>query len=252
MARVDHAPTGPRGGTTGGTRPQGRLRPRIGLVLLVADPSEDLSGVIEALRGRGLRGVLSPLGKNVFHIVNEADPRAVVLRAGVSSWLELLGFLGRRGIATIVIGTPQQLRAAGESAAEPIGVLHPAEPIEIAETVELVVGSSSDDLPDTIDLGNLVIDVRGRAAVMGGRDLRLPPKEFDILVQLAIRAGEPIASIDLVRKVWPDNPRASIDDLHCRVKMLRDALGDRDPANRLLENRRGYGYVLNRAPIQVD
>lgn len=236
MAQVGEArgrATGVSGGGGGRSAP---VRPGTGLILLVAEPASDLSDVIRSLRSRGLRGVLTPLRESVYDIVSVWNPRAVVVFAGAESWLELLIFLRARRIPTVVVGTPAQLRAAGEAEAESVGVLAPAEPSEVAETVELIVGPLDEPLPDTIDAGDLRIDVRSRLVHVDGTELRLPPKEFDILVQLALRPGEPVPARELLHKVWPENPAATNEDLHCRVARLRAPIDQsRDLTRQLLD-----------------
>jgi hypothetical protein len=123
----------------------------------------DLAAVVLALRGRGLRPVVAPLTENVFQIVANWRPRATIVQAGVPEWPELLRFLSQREIPTVVIGDPQQLRRAEELGAVSIGIVNPAEPVEIAEAAELVIGPlSTTGVPDAIDLGTVHIDVRAR------------------------------------------------------------------------------------------
>jgi DNA-binding response OmpR family regulator len=231
----------------------GGSRPKTGLTLLVPDSALDLSAVVLALRGRGLRPVVAPLAENVFQIVANWRPRATIVQAGVSEWQELLRFLGERDIPTVVIGDPQQLRRSEELGAVSVGILSPAEPAEIADAAELIIGPlSATGLPDTIDLGNVYIDIRARRVRIDGEEVRLPPKEFDILVQLALQPGEPVPSPELIRKQWPATANTTADDVHCRVSRLRGIIGDRERAEPLISNRRGFGYVLNVPEIKVD
>ena len=229
------------------------IRPKTGLTLLVPDSTMDLSAVVLALRGKGLRPVVAPLAENVFQIVANWRPRATIVQAGVSEWQELLRFLGERDIPTVIIGDPHQLRRGEELGAVSVGILSPAEPAEIADAAELVIGPlSATGLPDTIDLGNVYIDTRARRVRIDGEDVRLPPKEFDILVQLALQPGEPVPSPELIRKQWPATAATTADDVHCRVSRLRGLIGDRERVEPLISNRRGFGYVLNVSEIKVD
>jgi DNA-binding response OmpR family regulator len=41
-----------------------------------------------------------------------------------------------------------------------------------------------------LEVGDLVVDIRARTAVLGGRSLDLRPREFDLLAYLAARPGE--------------------------------------------------------------
>ena len=48
------------------------------------------------------------------------------------------------------------------------------------------------------------------------------------VVQLALRAGEPVPARELLRKVWPENPAATNEDLHCRVARLREKQAEKE------------------------
>ncbi len=229
------------------------LRPKTGLTLLVPDSSLDLTTVVLALRGRGLRPVVAPLAENVFHIIANWSPRATVVQAGVPQWQELVRFLAQRRIPTVVIGDPQQLRRAHELGGISVGIVAPAQPMEIADAAEILIGPlTTTGRPEKIDLGVVSIDVAARRIRIDGGEVQLPPKEFDILVQLALRPGEPVSSAELIRKLWPATTTTTADDVHCRVSRLRGYIGDRERSVPLVSNRRGFGYVLNVPIGKVD
>ena len=54
-------------------------------------------------------------------------------------------------------------------------------------------------------MGRLRLDLAARRASVGGRELVLRPKEFDLLVALASRAGELVGREDLMAQVWDEN-----------------------------------------------
>ena len=115
---------------------------------------------------------------------------------------------------------------------------------EAAKDLEIVVLEEA-LLPGSIDFGDVFIDVRGRRVRVDGVDVELSPKEFEILMELALHPGEPVSSVDLITKLWPATATTTPDDLHCRVSRLRALIGDRERLQPLVGNRRGFGYVLN-------
>lgn len=212
----------------------------------------DMAGIVWALRARGLRPGIAPLARSVEATVSEMRPRAVILQAGTPNWSELLRFLSHRHIPTILLAEPGHLRTAGREDGFTIQLLLPAETAEIVEATEFAIGPTfSTGLPDLIDLGIVRIDVRGCSAKVEGRDVKLPPKEFEILVALALQPGEPLMSDELLTRLWPGSPSAIIDDVHKRVSRLRKFIGDRERDEPLIGTRRGYGYVLN-VRVEVD
>jgi two-component system, OmpR family, response regulator MtrA len=251
LARLN--PSSPfRHRSEGDRPPHGITRPRTGLTLLVLDSSMDLAGIVWALRARGLRPGIAPLARSVEATVSEMRPRAVILQAGVPSWSELLRFLNHRHIPTVLLVEPEHLRITQGEGAVTIQLLMPAETAEIVEATEFAIGPNlSTAVPDVIDLGIIRIDVRGCVAEIEGRDVEPPPKEFEILVALALQPGEPLMSDELLTRLWPGSRSATIDDVHKRVSRLRRFIGDRDRDEPLIGTRRGYGYVLN-VPVEVD
>jgi DNA-binding response OmpR family regulator len=125
------------------------------------------------------------------------------------------------------------------------------EPYEIAQAAQLVVGPPSQGLSDIIDLGVVKIDLRAHDVEVEGERKVLPPKEFEILVQLALRSGTPLDATELLGRVWDASDSATVNDLHTRIWRLRRLIGDHGRRRPLIVNRRGYGYLLS-VPQQDD
>jgi two-component system KDP operon response regulator KdpE len=90
--------------------------------------------------------------------------------------------------------------------------------------------------------GDLVIDLGRRAVTKGAATLKLSPKEYDLLAELALNLGRPVSHKDLLRAVW-GSERADIQYLRVYVGQLRQKLGAFDGAP-LLVNEPGVGYRL--------
>jgi two-component system, OmpR family, KDP operon response regulator KdpE len=60
----------------------------------------------------------------------------------------------------------------------------------------------SADQNSLVRMGNLTIDLDGRAVIRDGREVRLSPIEYDLLSLLANRAGRVIDQRTLLRSVW--------------------------------------------------
>ncbi len=251
MARLD--PLSPRGRSEGNKPLPDKARPGIGITLLVLDTSMDIDAIVRAFRARGLRSVNTPLATNAQDIVSDWRPRAVVLQAGTPDWSELLRFLIHRDVSTVLLGSSEQFTKAESRCAGTVHLIMPVEAAEIAEAAELVIGpASARGLPDVIDLGLVNIDLRSRVVEIEERQVDLPPKEFEILVQLSLQPGQPVRSEELVRKLWPGSSATTVDDVHARVFRLRRLIGDHDRADPLIRTRRGYGYVLTLSTVKVD
>jgi len=105
-----------------------------------------------------------------------------------------------------------------------------------------------------IEVGDLLIDVPGHKALMGGRELALTSFEFRVLVVLARRAGETVTREELATEVLRDHRAKSggsydpiVDrSLDVHVSHLRHKLGDVAREPRRIRTVRGVGYVLLR------
>jgi two-component system KDP operon response regulator KdpE len=86
--------------------------------------------------------------------------------------------------------------------------------------------------------GDVVIDFGRRAVARDGAPLKLSPKEFDLLSELAINLGRTVRHKDLLRAVWGDE-RAEIQYLRVYMGQLRHKLG----AARITSES-GVGYRL--------
>ncbi len=249
MARV----TGSQGESWGASGPRDGAQPTIGITLLLLDESMDIRRIVHALKARGMRPVMIPVAKGAVRLVSRWEPRAVILQAGGSGWLALLRFLDRRSIPCVLLGTTGQLRRASGQSLSCVHLLLPVEPDELAQAAQLVVGpSSSGGLPDAIDLGIVKLDLRARTVEVEGDRMVLPPKEFEILVQLALHPGVPLDASELLIRVWPGSESATVEDLHVRIWRLRRMIGDHRRPRPLIVNRRGFGYLLNPAEPRED
>jgi DNA-binding response OmpR family regulator len=96
------------------------------------------------------------------------------------------------------------------------------------------------------------IDLPARTVEVEGDRTVLPPKEFEILMQLALHPGTPLDASELLIRVWPGSESATVEDLHVRIWRLRRMIGDHRRSRRLIVNRRGYGYLLDTAEPRED
>jgi two-component system KDP operon response regulator KdpE len=80
--------------------------------------------------------------------------------------------------------------------------------------------------PPKFDAGDLVIDMGLRTVTLAGEPVKLSPKEYDLLAELAVRQGGPVSHRDLLTAVW-GRDSADMQYLRVYVAQLRRKLGDR-------------------------
>ena len=90
----------------------------------------------------------------------------------------------------------------------------------------------------------LKINLNLRKAFLDGQDLKLTPKEFAVLCNLAKHMGEVVTKEQLYQDIWENDYDTSPDaTLKFHVKELRKKLS-RSGAGDLIETAWGIGYIL--------
>ena len=92
----------------------------------------------------------------------------------------------------------------------------------------------------SLRVGRLEVDERSRRATIGGRELRLTPKEFELLAALARDPGAVLSRRRLLEEIWETSWYGSSKTIDVHVAALRRKVGD--PS--LIETVRGVGFRL--------
>lgn len=90
----------------------------------------------------------------------------------------------------------------------------------------------------------LMVDVVRRLVTLHGEPVRLSPKEYSILEQLARHAGKVLTHKYLLDKVWPGASEADAQYLRVYVRQLRQKLGDTADTPQFIATESGVGYRL--------
>ena len=100
------------------------------------------------------------------------------------------------------------------------------------------------DLPaPPVTVGALEVDLAARRARLGGRELELSRKEFDLLAELARHGGRVVKREELMDRVWDENWFGSTKTLDVHVGWLRRKLGDAGGQG-YIQTVRGVGFRL--------
>ena len=80
-----------------------------------------------------------------------------------------------------------------------------------------------------LEAGNLRLDVARRQLFKAGEEIRLSPKEFDLMAFMMRHQGAPLTHVSLLRGVWGVDYGGELEYLRTYVRMLRKKIED-DPA----------------------
>jgi DNA-binding response OmpR family regulator len=93
-------------------------------------------------------------------------------------------------------------------------------------------------------VGDLVVDVAARRVTVGGEEVALRPREFDLLARLARDAGRVVRREEIMADVWDENWWGSTKTLDVHLNALRRKLGEEAGAPSRITAIRGVGYRL--------
>jgi two-component system, OmpR family, KDP operon response regulator KdpE len=84
--------------------------------------------------------------------------------------------------------------------------------------------------PETLEAGDLEIDIKRRQLLRSGERIHLSPKEFELLAYMMRNQGIPLTHSRLLRSLWGPEYGNELEYLRSYVKALRKKI-ERDPAN---------------------
>ncbi|MBN1814465.1 MAG: winged helix-turn-helix transcriptional regulator, partial [Anaerolineae bacterium] len=94
--------------------------------------------------------------------------------------------------------------------------------------------------------GLLRLDLPQRQVYVAGRAIDLTPSQYAVLRLLAAHPGQLVSYEELAQEVWPGEYYEGPERTKVLVSKLRERLG---PAGTCVQNRRGFGYVLELAGV---
>ncbi len=97
-------------------------------------------------------------------------------------------------------------------------------------------------LPSTVEGGPVRMDVERHVVAVGGSQIQLPLKEFELLEMLLRNVGRVLTRVQLIDRVWGSDYVGDTKTLDVHIKRLR-AKVEPDPANPVhIVTVRGLGY----------
>ena len=126
-------------------------------------------------------------------------------------------------------------------------VTKPYSPRELVARIRAVLrrGVEPDLAPMTLEVGNVRMDVERHIVTVGGSEVRLPLKEFELLEMFLRNPGRVLTRGQLIDRDWGSDYVGDTKTLDVHVKRLRAKL-EPDPSEpRYVVTVRGLGYKLD-------
>lgn len=103
-----------------------------------------------------------------------------------------------------------------------------------------------------VNSGELQIDFESRRVTLKGKPVRLTPKEFELLRQLAAHVGKPMSHRRLLQSVWGPDYGEETEYLRVFINQLRKKI-EPDPRNpRYIRTEPWIGYRFELVPVGVS
>ncbi|TQF66034.1 response regulator transcription factor [Rhodococcus spelaei] len=97
-----------------------------------------------------------------------------------------------------------------------------------------------------VEVGDIRLEPAARRVMVGGAEIALANKEYELLKVLLDRAGEVVSRDVILQEVWGDADLRGSKTLDMHMSWLRRKIGDEGPvAERRIATVRGVGFRLN-------
>jgi two-component system response regulator MtrA len=121
-------------------------------------------------------------------------------------------------------------------------IVKPFKPKELIARVRARMRRLDPEVPETLSIGDLRIDVAGHSVTRDGQKVGLTPLEFDLLVCLARKPWQVFTREVLLEEVWGYRHAADTRLVNVHVQRLRSKV-EHDPENpEIVLTVRGVGY----------
>ncbi|EAU42063.1 Response regulator consisting of a CheY-like receiver domain and a winged-helix DNA-binding domain [Fulvimarina pelagi HTCC2506] len=185
--------------------------------------------------------------------LHRSKPRLVLLDLGLPDrdGMELIGAFRTRGVPIIVLtareGSNEKVAALDLGADD--YVTKPFDSEELMARIRSCLrrADSSQGIARQIQIASLEIDIGSHSVRKSDVEVKLTPKEFALLVELAGHAGKVLTHTHLLREIWGPAHIKDVEYLRVIVRSLRKKIEDDPSGPTLILNEPGVGYRLKDA-----
>lgn len=202
-----------------------------------------------------LRGGHQPIeardAREALNLAQTARPEAVLLDLGLpdKDGLELIPLLKRAAPVPVIVISAREATAEKVAALD-LGaddyVTKPFDGDELLARLRSALrrGSASQTGEEIVRARSVEIDLTARIVRRDGDEIRLTPKEYGFLAELARHPGRVLTHAHILRQVWGAAHERDVEYLRVTARALRLKLEEDPSTPRLIRNEPGVGYRL--------
>lgn len=216
--------------------------------VLIVDDDENISEVINMyMKSSGYDTALAYNGKEAQDVYLDYRPDIVLLDVMIPSidGIDVLKWIRREGNTPVIM-----LTAKGDTFDKVLAlelgaddyIVKPFEPKELLARVKAVLRryTAENNGKELIQYNDLAIDANSYTVVYRGKEVKMPPKEFDLLYYLACNKNRVFTREQLLCEVWGYDYPGDSRTVDVHIKRLREKLHEGETWQ--IETVWGVGY----------
>ncbi len=220
--------------------------------ILVVDDEPQIRRFLRAsLPQQGYALVEAATGAEAQAQFAREKPDLVILDLGLPDCdgLEVLAHIRRQNLTPVLVLSAREDVAGKVAALEAGADDYVTKPFDMAELVArlktaLRHGIQAVGEEPVFRAGALMLDLVHRRVEVSGQEIKLTPKEYDVLRFLARHAGKVLTHHQLLREVWGPAHAEDVQYLRVLMRQLRQKI-EAEPSNpEILLTESGVGYRL--------
>jgi two-component system, OmpR family, KDP operon response regulator KdpE len=219
-------------------------------ITLIEDDQHIRESLVRALTLRGHTVTAISRGLPGLDSVVQLPPDVLVLDMGLPDidGKDLLEALRKVSSVPVIVATARDdeeevVRTLHAGADDYVIKPYSADQMD-ARIVALLRRTRTPEGTPIIEVGALVIDPRHHSCTLGGVDIELTRKEFELLAYLASRPGVVVTKQELLAEVWRQPWGGSDKTVDVHLSWLRRKLGETAANPKYLRAVRGVGVKL--------
>jgi DNA-binding response OmpR family regulator len=225
-------------------------------ILVVEDEQAIASFVAAYLRKDGFSVQITASGREALSLVGSTPPSLVILDLMLPDLdgMEVCRRIRETSTLPVLMLTARDDdldKIAGLEVGADDYLTKPFNPRELVARVRAILrrgGGKSRPEAGILSHGDLVLDAGRRECRVGDEEIRLAPKEFDLLWELLDHRGFVLTRDQLLERVWGYTFAGDTRTVDVHVRQLRRKLGDAAPIVTVW----GIGYKAAPAPAPAD
>lgn len=227
------------------------MAPNDPCILIVDDEPPIRRLLRKTLEVQNFRTVEAADGREALDALRREKPDLIILDLGLPDidGLEVIKTVRQTSPTPIVILSSRG-DEAGKVAALDLGADdYVTKPFGVSELMARVRAALRHRLQEQgsqslFQSGDLTVDLVHRRVTVGGSDVRLSPKEYDILQQMVLHAGKVLTHRHLIHEVWRGAENIDVQALRVFIRQLRQKIEATPEQPRHIVTEPGVGYRL--------